>query len=185
MKLRGKRLGTRHCCASYFPPWLQPFIRLFLYAETCPVISCLFSLVCLLKKRYQLRWPLCRHYTSHRPVYKASILISSSSSLSSCSVNMSIGFGLLLISVHSWSMWHGCNVLCVQVACCCGSAACSCCCNCCPKIKQSTGTRVMYALYFLLVTIICVIMMSPTVEQEIKTHVSTRIADPKFPLSPF
>uniref|UniRef100_A0A3Q3XJZ4 Serine incorporator 5 n=1 Tax=Mola mola TaxID=94237 RepID=A0A3Q3XJZ4_MOLML len=32
-----------------------------------------------------------------------------------------------------------------------------------PKIKQSTGTRVMYALYFLLVTIICVIMMSPTV----------------------
>ncbi|TWW60081.1 Serine incorporator 5 [Takifugu flavidus] len=57
------------------------------------------------------------------------------------------------------------------VACCCGSAACSCCCNCCPKIKQSTGTRVMYALYFLLVTVTCVVMMSPTVEQAIKTHI--------------
>lgn len=63
-------------------------------------------------------------------------------------------------------------VLCVQLACCCGSAACSCCCNCCPKIKQSTGTRVMYALYFLLVTIVCVVMMSPTVEDLMKQHVS-------------
>lgn len=43
----------------------------------------------------------------------------------------------------------------------------------------------MYALYFLLVTVICVVMMSPTVEQEIKTHVSTRIADPKVPRGPF
>uniref|UniRef100_A0A8C4IBK0 Serine incorporator 5 n=1 Tax=Dicentrarchus labrax TaxID=13489 RepID=A0A8C4IBK0_DICLA len=62
-------------------------------------------------------------------------------------------------------------VLCVQLACCCGSAACSCCCNCCPKIKQSTGTRIMYAFYFLLVTIICVIMMSPTVEQELRDNI--------------
>ncbi|CAJ1068870.1 serine incorporator 5 [Xyrichtys novacula] len=58
-----------------------------------------------------------------------------------------------------------------QLACCCGSAACSCCCNCCPKIKQSTGTRVMYALYFLLVTILCVIMMSPTVETHMKENI--------------
>ncbi|XP_020509283.1 serine incorporator 5 [Labrus bergylta] len=58
-----------------------------------------------------------------------------------------------------------------QLACCCGTAACSCCCNCCPKIKQSTGTRIMYALYFLLVTIVCVIMMSPTVEEQFKTHI--------------
>lgn len=68
----------------------------------------------------------------------------------------------------------------MQLACCCGSAACSCCCKCCPKIKQSTGTRVMYALYFLLVTVVCVTMMSPTVEQKIKTHVSTRMADAKL-----
>lgn len=65
------------------------------------------------------------------------------------------------------------SVFCLQLACCCGSAACSCCCNCCPKIKQSTGTRVMYAFYFLLVTIICVIMMSPTVEEMMKDHVSS------------
>ncbi|XP_029019009.1 serine incorporator 5 [Betta splendens] len=65
-----------------------------------------------------------------------------------------------------------CTPCCVsQLACCCGSAACSCCCNCCPKIKQSTGTRFMYALYFLLVTIICGIMMSPTVEQQLRDHI--------------
>ncbi|XP_030647063.1 serine incorporator 5 [Chanos chanos] len=60
-----------------------------------------------------------------------------------------------------------CTRCCIaQLACCCGSAACSLCCGCCPKIKQSTGTRFMYALYFMLVTIVCVIMMSPAVEKE-------------------
>uniref|UniRef100_A0A8D0AA27 Serine incorporator 5 n=1 Tax=Sander lucioperca TaxID=283035 RepID=A0A8D0AA27_SANLU len=59
----------------------------------------------------------------------------------------------------------------LHLACCCGSAACSCCCNCCPKIKQSTGTRIMYAFYFLLVTIVCCIMMSPTVEKELRDHI--------------
>lgn len=58
-----------------------------------------------------------------------------------------------------------------QLACCFGSAACSCCCKCCPKIKQSTGTRFMYALYFLLVTVICVIMMSPTVADAMKDNI--------------
>ncbi|XP_076126767.1 serine incorporator 5 [Alosa pseudoharengus] len=62
-----------------------------------------------------------------------------------------------------------CNPCCLsQLACCCGSAACSLCCGCCPKIKQSTGTRFMYALYFMLVTVICVVMMSPTVEKEMQ-----------------
>ncbi|XP_010070935.1 PREDICTED: serine incorporator 5 [Pterocles gutturalis] len=42
---------------------------------------------------------------------------------------------------------------------------------CCPKIKQSTSTRFMYALYFILVTIICCIMMSTTVANEMKTHI--------------
>ncbi|KAG7481395.1 hypothetical protein MATL_G00066320 [Megalops atlanticus] len=66
-----------------------------------------------------------------------------------------------------------CTPCCIsQLACCCGSAACSLCCGCCPKIKQSTGTRFMYALYFLLVTSICVIMMLfPTVENEIRDHI--------------
>ncbi|NWR23017.1 SERC5 protein, partial [Emberiza fucata] len=61
-----------------------------------------------------------------------------------------------------------------QLACCCGTAACSLCCKCCPKIKQSTSTRFMYALYFILVTIICCVMMSTTVANEMKTHVSSR-----------
>ncbi|XP_004072472.1 serine incorporator 5 isoform X1 [Oryzias latipes] len=65
-----------------------------------------------------------------------------------------------------------CTPCCVsQLACCCGAAACSCCCNCCPKIKQSTGTRLMYALYFLLVTFICAAMMSPTVEEELRKKI--------------
>ncbi|XP_015508183.2 serine incorporator 5 isoform X2 [Parus major] len=58
-----------------------------------------------------------------------------------------------------------------QLACCCGTAACSLCCKCCPKIKQSTSTRFMYALYFILVTIICCVMMSTTVANEMKTHI--------------
>ncbi|XP_037981461.1 serine incorporator 5 isoform X2 [Motacilla alba alba] len=58
-----------------------------------------------------------------------------------------------------------------QLACCCGAAACSLCCKCCPKIKQSTSTRFMYALYFILVTIICCVMMSTTVANEMKTHI--------------
>lgn len=61
-----------------------------------------------------------------------------------------------------------------QLACCCGTAACALCCKCCPKIKQSTSTRFMYALYFILVTIICCVMMSTTVANEMKTHVSKR-----------
>lgn len=58
-----------------------------------------------------------------------------------------------------------------QLACCFGSAACSCCCKCCPKIKQSTGTRFMYALYFMLVTLICVVMMTPSVGESMKEHI--------------
>uniref|UniRef100_A0A8D0DG07 Serine incorporator 5 n=2 Tax=Salvator merianae TaxID=96440 RepID=A0A8D0DG07_SALMN len=58
-----------------------------------------------------------------------------------------------------------------QLACCCGTAACSLCCKCCPKIKQSTSTRFMYALYFILVTLVCCIMMSETVAKEMKDHI--------------
>ncbi|XP_030423636.1 serine incorporator 5 [Gopherus evgoodei] len=58
-----------------------------------------------------------------------------------------------------------------QLACCCGTAACSLCCRCCPKIKQSTSTRFMYALYFILVTVICCIMMSRTVATKMKERI--------------
>ncbi|KAG8131029.1 putative Serine incorporator 5-like protein, partial [Naja naja] len=59
----------------------------------------------------------------------------------------------------------------LQLACCCGTAACSLCCNCCPKIKQSTSTRFMYALYFILVALISCIMMSETVAKQMKEHI--------------
>uniref|UniRef100_A0A671RGT4 Serine incorporator 5 n=1 Tax=Sinocyclocheilus anshuiensis TaxID=1608454 RepID=A0A671RGT4_9TELE len=65
---------------------------------------------------------------------------------------------------------HSCAVF-LQLACCCGSAACSLCCGCCPKIKQSTSTRFMYTLFFILVTVTCVIMMSPTVETAMQENI--------------
>uniref|UniRef100_A0A4W3K3L1 Serine incorporator 5 n=1 Tax=Callorhinchus milii TaxID=7868 RepID=A0A4W3K3L1_CALMI len=58
-----------------------------------------------------------------------------------------------------------------QLACCCGSASCSLCCSCCPMIKTSTGTRVMYALYHILGTIVCCLMLSPTVAEGLKEHI--------------
>ncbi|XP_078531324.1 serine incorporator 5 [Lissotriton helveticus] len=58
-----------------------------------------------------------------------------------------------------------------QLACCCGTGACTLCCSCCPKIKQSTSTRFMYALYFILVTVICCIMMSPTVSDLMNNNI--------------
>ncbi|XP_054982543.1 LOW QUALITY PROTEIN: serine incorporator 5 [Sorex araneus] len=58
-----------------------------------------------------------------------------------------------------------------QLACCCGTAGCSLCCGCCPKIRQSRGTRFMYALYFILVVILCCIMMSETVAKEMREHI--------------
>ncbi|XP_008587242.1 PREDICTED: serine incorporator 5 [Galeopterus variegatus] len=58
-----------------------------------------------------------------------------------------------------------------QLACCCGSAGCSLCCGCCPKIRQSRSTRVMYALYFILVSVLCCVMMSKTVASKMKEHI--------------
>ncbi|XP_075038527.1 serine incorporator 5 [Mixophyes fleayi] len=58
-----------------------------------------------------------------------------------------------------------------QVACCCGVAPCALCCTCCPKIKQSTSTRIMYAFFFFLVTVVCLVMMSTTVATLMKDHI--------------
>uniref|UniRef100_A0A8D1RUD8 Serine incorporator 5 n=1 Tax=Sus scrofa TaxID=9823 RepID=A0A8D1RUD8_PIG len=58
-----------------------------------------------------------------------------------------------------------------QLACCCGNAGCSFCCGCCPKIRQSRSTRFMYALYFILVVILCCIMMSNTVANEMRERI--------------
>ncbi|XP_012998925.1 serine incorporator 5 isoform X2 [Cavia porcellus] len=58
-----------------------------------------------------------------------------------------------------------------QLACCCGTAGCSLCCGCCPKVRQSRTTRFMYALYFILVVVLCCLMMSPTVAKAMQEHI--------------
>lgn len=47
-----------------------------------------------------------------------------------------------------------------QLACCCGSAACSLCCSACPSCKNSTSSRIMYAIMLLLATIASLITLS-------------------------
>ncbi|CAN8026833.1 unnamed protein product [Ixodes persulcatus] len=51
-----------------------------------------------------------------------------------------------------------------SLACCCGSAACSLCCSACPSCRNSTSTRIMYAVMLLLSTIAACIMLSPKIE---------------------
>lgn len=48
-----------------------------------------------------------------------------------------------------------------QLACCCGSAACSLCCSACPSCRNSTSSRLMYALLLLVTTIVACITLSP------------------------
>uniref|UniRef100_A0A6A7FSJ3 Serine incorporator 1-like isoform X2 n=1 Tax=Hirondellea gigas TaxID=1518452 RepID=A0A6A7FSJ3_9CRUS len=48
-----------------------------------------------------------------------------------------------------------------QLAMCCGSAACSLCCAACPSCKNSSSSRIMYALMLLLSTTVACIMLSP------------------------
>ncbi|CAG9766024.1 unnamed protein product [Ceutorhynchus assimilis] len=55
-----------------------------------------------------------------------------------------------------------------QLACCCGSAACSLCCSACPSCKNSTSSRIMYALMLLLGTIAACITLAPGLQDELK-----------------
>ncbi|KAF5307730.1 hypothetical protein FQR65_LT06601 [Abscondita terminalis] len=48
-----------------------------------------------------------------------------------------------------------------QLACCCGSAACSLCCSACPSCRNSTSSRLMYALLLLVTTVVACITLSP------------------------
>uniref|UniRef100_H2Z2X2 Uncharacterized protein n=1 Tax=Ciona savignyi TaxID=51511 RepID=H2Z2X2_CIOSA len=55
-----------------------------------------------------------------------------------------------------------------QLACCCGSAACSLCCKACPSCKNSTSTRIVYALFLFLGTIVASLMLVPGLEEKLK-----------------
>ncbi|XP_065162762.1 probable serine incorporator isoform X2 [Atheta coriaria] len=55
-----------------------------------------------------------------------------------------------------------------QLACCCGSAACSLCCSACPSCKNSTSSRIMYALMLLLSTIAAAITLSPGLQDALR-----------------
>lgn len=55
-----------------------------------------------------------------------------------------------------------------QLACCCGSAACSLCCSACPSCKNSTSTRIMYAIMLLLTTIVSCIMLSDGLKDKLE-----------------
>ncbi|XP_060516967.1 probable serine incorporator isoform X2 [Cylas formicarius] len=55
-----------------------------------------------------------------------------------------------------------------QLACGCGSAACSLCCSACPSCKNSTSSRIMYALMLLLGTITACITLAPGLQNALK-----------------
>ncbi|KAF7285000.1 serine incorporator TMS1 isoform X2 [Rhynchophorus ferrugineus] len=55
-----------------------------------------------------------------------------------------------------------------QLACCCGSTACSLCCSACPSCKNSTSSRIMYALMLLLGTIAACITLAPGLQDALK-----------------
>nr|CAG4638491.1 EOG090X07ET [Cyclestheria hislopi] len=56
-----------------------------------------------------------------------------------------------------------------QLACCCGSAACGLCCSACPSCRNSTSTRIMYAVMLLLGTITACIMLSPGLQSAMQS----------------
>ncbi|XP_028050922.1 probable serine incorporator isoform X3 [Monomorium pharaonis] len=55
-----------------------------------------------------------------------------------------------------------------QLACLCGSTACSFCCSQCPSCRNSTSTRIMYALLLLLGTIAACITLTPNLQNALK-----------------
>ncbi|CAG0898591.1 unnamed protein product [Cyprideis torosa] len=55
-----------------------------------------------------------------------------------------------------------------KLACCLGSSACGLCCSACPSCKNSTSSRLMYAILLLVTTVVCCVMLSPGLEQHLK-----------------
>ena len=60
------------------------------------------------------------------------------------------------------------SCLAYQVACCCGSAACSLCCSSCPSCRNSSSTRIVYALFLLLGTVVSCIMLAGGLEDTLQ-----------------
>uniref|UniRef100_A0A8C8RS91 Serine incorporator 4 n=1 Tax=Pelusios castaneus TaxID=367368 RepID=A0A8C8RS91_9SAUR len=58
----------------------------------------------------------------------------------------------------------------LQICCCCGPAPCGFCCSCCPSMKVSTGSRILYALLHLLASTVCCLMLSRTVADAVKEN---------------
>ncbi|XP_046668519.1 probable serine incorporator isoform X1 [Homalodisca vitripennis] len=55
-----------------------------------------------------------------------------------------------------------------QLACCCGSAACGLCCSACPSCRNSTSTRIMYAIMLLVSTITACIFLAPGLQSTLQ-----------------
>ncbi|KIH55179.1 hypothetical protein ANCDUO_14668 [Ancylostoma duodenale] len=54
-----------------------------------------------------------------------------------------------------------------SMACCFGSAACSLCCAACPTTRNSTTTRIMYALMLFVGTFVACIMLAPGIQEKL------------------
>eukprot|EP00095_Tigriopus_kingsejongensis_P009974 maker-scaffold17_size721972-snap-gene-5.13 protein:Tk09974 transcript:maker-scaffold17_size721972-snap-gene-5.13-mRNA-1 annotation:"hypothetical protein DAPPUDRAFT_303430" len=65
------------------------------------------------------------------------------------------------------SLKMGCIISLGSLACCCTSAACSLCCAVCPSCRNSTSSRIMYAILLLLTMITCCIMLAPGLQESL------------------
>ncbi|XP_064620286.1 serine incorporator 5-like [Lineus longissimus] len=57
-----------------------------------------------------------------------------------------------------------CNCLNAQINCCCGPTSCSLCFPCCPPVKESTSTRLMYVLFLTIITVVMCLMLAPQIQ---------------------